>query len=60
MEEAKSDVAIDATAEKDGDFEGLGVGHGAKEIIGMEAIEGRDCHGCGLCPQEARKDLVWF
>ena len=60
MEEAKNDAAIDSTAEKDGDSEGLGAGHGAREIIGMEAVEDRDCHGCDLCPQEAGKDLVWF
>ena len=60
MEEAKNGAAIDATSEKDGDCEGLGVGHGAREIIGMEAVEDCDCHGCGLCPQEAGKDLVWF
>jgi hypothetical protein len=46
MEEAKSDTAIDATTEKDGDSEGLGVGHGAREIIGMEAVEDRWV--CGL------------
>uniref|UniRef100_A0A2N9HUH1 Uncharacterized protein n=1 Tax=Fagus sylvatica TaxID=28930 RepID=A0A2N9HUH1_FAGSY len=59
MEEAKSDAAIDATTEKDGDSKGLGVGHGAREIIGMEAVEDHDCHGCGLWPKEAGKDLVW-
>uniref|UniRef100_A0A2N9HIL1 4Fe-4S ferredoxin-type domain-containing protein n=1 Tax=Fagus sylvatica TaxID=28930 RepID=A0A2N9HIL1_FAGSY len=57
MEEVKSDAAIDAIAKKDGNSEGLGVGHGA---TGMEAVEDHDCHGCGLCLQEAGKDLVWF
>lgn len=38
VEEAKSDAAVDAAAEKDGDSEGLGVGHGAREIIVMEAV----------------------
>ena len=59
LEEAKSDAAIDATIEKNGDTEGLGVGHGAREIIGIEAVEDRDCHGCGLWPKEAGKGLVW-
>jgi Pyruvate/2-oxoacid:ferredoxin oxidoreductase delta subunit len=60
MEEAESDAAVDATVEKDDDSEGFGVGHEAKEIIGIEAVEDRNCHGCGVCPQEAGKDLVWF
>ena len=60
MEEAKSDAVVDAVVEKDDNSQGFGVGHGAREIIGMEAVEDRDCHGCGVCPQEVGKDLVWF
>jgi Pyruvate/2-oxoacid:ferredoxin oxidoreductase delta subunit len=60
MKEAESDAAVEAAVEKDNDSKEFGVGYGAREIMGMEAVEDRNCHGCGVCPQEAGKDLVWF
>lgn len=40
VEEAKSNAAVNAAADKDSDSEGLGVGHGAREmmIIDIEAV----------------------
>jgi hypothetical protein len=60
MEEAESDAAVDAAVKKDNDSKGFGVGHGAREIMGMEVVEDRDCHGCGVCLNRQGRTLYSF